>query len=116
MTKEQTPVRSSAGTQTAEEAPAGVYEAKYKGQTGDVVAFARQGDSFAMRIKMPDGTRRDVMESQVKLDPATREMLDTVRPYEYGDEIINSYRAEKNGDSFKLFTQAFATVADLYGK
>lgn len=116
VTEERTPVQTAASTQTAEKAPTGVYEAKYKGQTGDVVAFARQGDSFAMRIKMPDGTRRDVMESQVTLDPATREMLDTVRPYDYGDEILTSYRAAENGDNFKLFTQAFTTVADLYGK
>lgn len=116
VTEERTPVQTAASTQTAEKAPTGVYEAKYKGQTGDVVAFARQGDSFAMRIKMPDGTRRDVMESQVTLDPATREMLDTVRPYDYGDEILTSYRAAENGGNFKLFTQAFTTVADLYGK
>ena len=116
VTEERTPVQTAASAQTAEKAPTGVYEAKYKGQTGDVVAFARQGDSFAMRIKMPDGTRRDVMESQVTLDPATREMLDTVRPYDYGDEILTSYRAAENGDNFKLFTQAFTTVADLYGK
>jgi hypothetical protein len=116
VTEERTPVQTAASTQTAEKAPTGVYEAKYKGQTGDVVAFARQGDSFAMRIKMPDGTRRDVMENQVTLDPATREMLDTVRPYDYGDEILTSYRAAENGDNFKLFTQAFTTVADLYGK
>lgn len=116
VTEERTPVQTAASTQTAEKAPTGVYEAKYKGQTGDVVAFARQGDSFAMRIKMPDGTRRDVMENQVTLDPATQEMLDTVRPYDYGDEILTSYRAAENGDNFKLFTQAFTTVADLYGK
>lgn len=116
VTEERTPVQTAASTQTTEKAPTGVYEAKYKGQTGDVVAFARQGDSFAMRIKMPDGTRRDVMESQVTLDPATREMLDTVRPYDYGDEILTSYRAAENGDNFKLFIQAFTTVADLYGK
>lgn len=116
VTEERTPVQTAASTQTAEKAPTGVYEAKYKGQTGDVVAFARQGDSFAMRIKKPDGTRRDVMESQVTLDPATREMLDTVRPYDYGDEILTSYRAAENGGNFKLFTQAFTTVADLYGK
>ncbi len=115
-TEEQTPVQSAASTQTVEETPTGVYEAKYKGQTGDVVAFARQGDSFALRIKMPDGSKPDVMESQVTLDPATREMLDTVRPYDYGDEILTSYRAAENGDNFKLFTQAFTTVADLYGK
>lgn len=116
VTEERTPVQTAARTQTAEEAPTGVYEAKYKGQTGDVVAFARQGDSFALRIKMPDGSKPDVMESQVTLDPATREMLDTVRPYDYGDEILTSYRAAENGDNFKLFTQAFTTVADLYGK
>lgn len=116
VTEEQTPAQSAARTQTAEEAPTGVYEAKYKGQTGDVVAFARQGDSFALRIKMPDGSKPDVMESQVTLDPATKKMLDTVRPYDYGDEILTSYRAAENGDNFKLFTQAFTTVADLYGK
>lgn len=115
-TEEQGLAQSTASTQTAEEAPTGVYEAKYKGQTGDVVAFARQGDSFALRIKMPDGSKPDVMESQVTLDPATREMLDTVRPYDYGDEILTSYRAAENGDNFKLFTQAFSTAADLYGK
>lgn len=116
VTEEQTPVQTAASTQTAEKAPTGVYEAKYKGQTGDVVAFARQNDSFALRIKMPDGSKPDVMESQVTLDPATKKMLDTVRPYDYGDEILTSYRAAENGDNFKLFTQAFTTVADLYGK
>ena len=43
-------------------------------------------------------------------------MADSVRPYEYGDEMLLSYRPEDNGGDFDTYVQAYTTAADIYGK
>lgn len=43
-------------------------------------------------------------------------VADSVRPYEYGDEMLLSYRPEDNGGDFDTYVQAYTTAADMYGK
>ena len=65
---------------------------------------------------MPDGRTRDVTEDKLTFDAGTQRMLDSVRPYAYGDEMLLSYRPEDNGGDFGTYVRAYTTAADMYGK
>lgn len=96
--------------------PGGVLEAIYNGEVGQIKAIVQNGDKFTARVQMPDGRTRDVTEDRLTFDAGTQRMLDSVRPYEYGDEMLLSYRPEDNGGDFDTYVQAYTTAADIYGK
>ena len=96
--------------------PGGVLEAIYNGEVGQIKAIVQNGDKFTARVQMPDGRTRDVTEDRLTFDAGTQRMLDSVRPYAYGDEMLLSYRPEDNGGNFDTYVQAYTTAADIYGK
>lgn len=96
--------------------PGGVLEAIYNGEVGQIKAIVQHGDKFTARVQMPDGRTRDLTEDKLTFDAETQRMLDSVRPYEYGDEMLLSYRPEDNGGNFDTYVQAYTTAADIYGK
>ena len=103
------------GTQNTRR-PDGILEAVYRGEVGQVKAIVQDGGKFTARVQMPDGRTRDVTEDKLTFDAETQRMLDSVRPYEYGDEMLLSYRPEDNGGDFDTYVRAYTTAADMYGK
>lgn len=117
----QQEARTEQGTQSTRypqgtQRPGGVLEAIYNGEVGQIKAIVQNGDKFTARVQMPDGRTRDVTEDRLTFDAGTQRMLDSVRPYEYGDEMLLSYRPEDNGGDFDTYVQAYTTAADIYGK
>ena len=125
-TQEETPVQQTAqqgtsnqqatqGTQNTRR-PDGILEAVYRGEVGRIKAIVQDGGKFTARVQMPDGRTRDVTEDKLTFDAETQRMLDSVRPYEYGDEMLLSYRPEDNGGDFDTYVRAYTTAADMYGR
>ena len=103
------------GTQNTRR-PDGILEAAYRGEVGQIKAIVQDGGKFTARVQMPDGRTRDVTEDKLTFDAETQRMLDSVRPYAYGDEMLLSYRPEDNGGDFDTYVRAYTTAADMYGK
>lgn len=103
------------GTQNTRR-PDGILEAAYRGEVGQIKAIVQDGGKFTARVQMPDGRTRDVTEDKLTFDAETQKMLDSVRPYAYGDEMLLSYRPEDNGGDFDTYVRAYTTAADMYGK
>lgn len=122
---ETAPVQEEAQTQETQQItqgtqntrrPGGILEAAYRGEVGQVKAIVQDGGKFTARVQMPDGRTRDVTEDKLTFDAETQKMLDSVRPYAYGDEMLLSYRPEDNGGDFDTYVRAYTTAADMYGK
>ena len=105
--------QNSANENTAR--PDGRFEAVYRGQVGEIVSIAKNGDSFAVRLRTPDGKQVDVTENKLTFDSRTQELLDAVRPYEHSTEMLTSYDEQANGD-IQRYALAFNTAAEIYGK
>lgn len=105
--------QNSANENTAR--PDGRFEAVYRGQVGEIVSIAKNGDSFAVRLRTPDGKQVDVTENKLTFDSRTQELLDAVRPYEHSTEMLTSYDEQTNGD-IQRYALAFNTAAEIYGK
>ena len=114
-TRNQQGTQYPQGTQNTRR-PDGILEAVYKGEVGQVKAIVQDGGKFTARVQMPDGRTRDVTEDKLTFDAGTQRMLDSVRPYAYGDEMLLSYRPEDNGGDFDTYVRAYTTAADMYGR
>lgn len=112
---QQTAQQATQGTQNTRR-PDGILEAAYRGEVGQIKAIVQDGGKFTARVQMPDGRTRDVTEDKLTFDAETQRMLDSVRPYAYGDEMLLSYRPEDNGGNFDTYVRAYTTAADMYGK
>lgn len=94
----------------------------YNGSKANVVGMIKtENGQYAARIERstPSGTKVfNVTEDKLTFDPETKYLMDMVRPYEYADEMLVNYDAERNGGdkSLPAYVQAFNIVADILGK
>lgn len=100
---------------TQAQRPEQTFTASYKGQTGNVTALMKDSrNNYAARVKLSSGKTIDVSEQQLTFDENTQELLDTARPYDFGNEVVTEYLKGGTDVNPQLFVAAFS-YANMFG-
>lgn len=105
----------------AKAAALGEMPAIYNGTEARVTAMVKMDNGkYAAQIEYntSKGTKeKQVTEDKLTFNAETKRLMDMFRPYEYSNQMLFNYDAQKDGgENLAAYTMAFNTVADILGK